>query len=164
LKARRLSDSFRYALRGLLHTWRTQRNMRLHVIAAYLVLGLGMAMDISVPEFLFMVLAVAMVFTAEMMNTAVEGLTDLAAPDYHPLAATVKNVAAGAVLLAAIFAGAVGVSILISRVDRLPKVISTLVVPTTWGSALWLFGLAGLVLASLIVGSEPGNRKGKNDE
>ena len=70
--------------------------------------GAGVLLGISRLEWALVALAVAGVWTAELVNTAIEALTDLASPAYHPLAGKAKDVAAGAVLLAALGALAVG--------------------------------------------------------
>src|SRR5262249_29341987 len=96
--------SFVYAGRGLWHALRTQRNMRVHVGLALLAVALGVALSISPVEFAMVFVAITGVLLAEMFNTIAEACVDLATQDYHPLARTAKDVAAGAVLLSAILA------------------------------------------------------------
>jgi diacylglycerol kinase len=102
---------FGYAFSGLWHVLRTQRNARVHVAAAVLAIGMGTFLHISAVEFAVTLVAISSVFVAEMFNTAVEACVDLASPHRHPLAKTAKDVAAGAVLVAAMLAVMVGLCV-----------------------------------------------------
>ena len=89
----------------------TQHNAWLHAIATVLVIGLGLVFRLSTAEWSVLVLAMMSVWTSEALNTAFEFLTDVASPEFHPLAEKAKDVAAGAVLIAAIGSVAVGLLI-----------------------------------------------------
>jgi diacylglycerol kinase (ATP) len=91
-------------------------HLRFHAFATVVVIGLGFYFDITRTEWALVALAVGTVWTAELMNTAVEALTDLVSPEYHPLAGKAKDVAAGAVLLAALAALVVGALIFAPQV------------------------------------------------
>lgn len=108
MKVRKLIDSFNYAISGIIHAVRTQRNMRIHMIAALLILTACFFYDLSKIEILIITITITMVISAEMFNTAIECTIDVAANYYHPLAKIAKNTAAGAVLITAINAIAVG--------------------------------------------------------
>ena len=95
---------FGYAFQGLWYSLRTQINMRVHLAIALLALALGIALRISSVEFAVIFLAIASVLIVEMLNTVIELCVDLASPEYHSLAKIAKDVAAGAVLISAIFA------------------------------------------------------------
>ncbi len=112
LKARNLRESFRYAGIGISQAFRSERNIRVHWIAAVAVGIVSILFKLSVQEAGIIALAVAMVITAEMVNTAIEHCVDLVNSEYHPLAAEAKNVAAGAVLVSAVGAAIVGAIIL----------------------------------------------------
>ena len=86
----------------------TQRNARIHVTLAILALFLGVALGLSTLEFALLFLTIAFVYVAEMLNTALEAVADLATSEPHSLAKIAKDVAAGAVLVAAGFAVIVG--------------------------------------------------------
>lgn len=105
---RRRVASFGHAGRGVWSALRSEVHLRFHAVATVVVLGLGCYYHLSRLEWALVVLAVAGVWTAELLNTAIEALTDLASPDFHLLAGKAKDVAAGAVLLAAAGAMAVG--------------------------------------------------------
>lgn len=102
---------FKFALRGIFETIRTERNARVHLVCAAVVLLAGWFFRISRNEWLVLVLTISAVITAEIVNTAVELTVDLYTPRYHPLAEKAKNAAAGAVLVSAIGAVAVGLII-----------------------------------------------------
>ena len=104
--------SFGYAFRGLWYAVRTQRNMRVHVTAALLVIAAGILLRVSALEFAMLFIAITSVFIAEMFNTVIELCVDLASPNYHPLARIAKDVAAGAVLLGAMLSVVIGLFVL----------------------------------------------------
>ena len=107
---------FTYAWSGLLYFFRTQKNARIHAIIALLVILIGWLLGLAVWEWLVVVLCIGFVFSAELLNTAIEGLTDLVAPGYNKKAGTVKDLAAGGVLLAAIAAAVAGLIIFIPKI------------------------------------------------
>lgn len=108
---RRRVASFGHAFRGVWSALRSEVHLRFHAVATAVVLGLGLYYHLERLEWALVALSIASVWTAELLNTAIEALTDLASPDFHPLAGKAKDVAAGAVLLAA--AGAVVVGALV---------------------------------------------------
>lgn len=112
--------SFGFAFEGISTFFKTQHNAWIHAVAAVVVVILGFILDVSVMEWCLLIAAIAFVVVAEMVNTAIEFLTDLVSPDYHPLAKKAKDVAAGAVLVAALAAAVIGLIVFI------PKVISLL--------------------------------------
>ena len=105
---RRRVASFSHAGRGVWSALRSEVHLRFHALATVVVIGLGLYCEITRLEWALVALSVAGVWAAELMNTAIEALTDLASPAYHPLAGKAKDVAAGAVLLAALGALVVG--------------------------------------------------------
>ena len=106
---RRRVASFGHAGRGVWAALRSEVHLRFHALATVVAIGLGFYCGITRLEWALLALAVAGVWTAELLNTAIEALTDLASPAWHPLAGKAKDVAAGAVLLAALGALVVGV-------------------------------------------------------
>jgi diacylglycerol kinase (ATP) len=103
-----LLDSVNYAFEGIIHVLRTQRNMRIHFAIAAVVLVAAVAADVTKLELIVLLLAIAFVLIAEMINSAIEGAIDVATSSFDPLAKLAKDIAAGAVLIAAINAVAVG--------------------------------------------------------
>ncbi|MFH1604626.1 MAG: diacylglycerol kinase family protein [Pseudomonadota bacterium] len=101
--------SFGHAFRGLKLLLQTQHNARVHAVATVLVIAAAALFGISSVEWALITLAIVCVWAAEALNTAVEFLVDLASLEQHPLAGKAKDVAAGAVLAAAIGSVIVGV-------------------------------------------------------
>jgi len=101
-------ESFNVAFEGIIHVLRTQRNMRIHFLIAVAVLVAALAVDVSKIELIVLLLAIAFVLIAEMINTAVEAAVDIASTSFDPMAKLAKDIAAGAVLIAAVNAVAVG--------------------------------------------------------
>ena len=110
--------SFGYAFKGIGTLVRTQPHARIHAMATVVVVGCGFLFEVTRIDWLALVLAIALVWVAEAVNTAIEFLTDLASPEYHPLAGKAKDVAAGAVLLAAIAAIAIAVIVFAPYIDQ----------------------------------------------
>jgi diacylglycerol kinase (ATP) len=107
-RARTLLDSFNFAVEGIIHVLRTQRNMRIHFLAAVSVLVTGLAIGVSKLELIALLLAIAFVFITEMINSALEQAIDVATTSFDPLAKLAKDIAAGAVLIATVNAIAIG--------------------------------------------------------
>lgn len=103
--------SFRWAAEGVRNAIRTEANMRFHALAALAAVLLGLALRLGPDEWLWVALAIAFVWSAELVNTAVERLVDLVSPERQPLAKAAKDTAAGAVLVAAVFAVVVGLAV-----------------------------------------------------
>ncbi len=101
-------ESFNFAFEGIIHVLRTQRNMRIHFAAALAVLVAALAFDVSRLELIALLIAIVFVLIAEMINTAVEAAVDVASTSFDPMAKLAKDIGAGAVLIAAINAIAVG--------------------------------------------------------
>lgn len=122
MKIKKLSDSFNNAIDGIIYAVRTQLNMKIHFIIAILVLLLSLFFDFSKIEMLILFFTISLVIVLEMINTAIEATIDVIANYYHPLAKIAKNVAAGAVLIAAINSVVVGYLLFF---DRLKPITST---------------------------------------
>jgi len=105
---RRLFESFNYAIEGFLYVLKTQKNMRLHFLAAIIILLLGFYYNFTKIELILLLLTICFVLIAEMFNTGVELIIDLITNEFHPLARIIKDITAGAVLVASINAIFVG--------------------------------------------------------
>jgi diacylglycerol kinase (ATP) len=110
-------ESFNYAFEGIIHVLRTQRNMRLHFAIAFAVLVAGFAAGVTRFELMALILAIAFVLIAEMVNTAVEHAIDVATTSFDPMAKLAKDIAAGAVLIASATAVAIGYLVFASRLQ-----------------------------------------------
>lgn len=124
MKSRTLLESFNYAFEGIVYALKSQRNMRLHFLATVAVLLASLILKIKKADFLVLILTMAFVVVAEMINTAIEATIDLITQEYHPIAAIAKNVAAGAVLVAATMSLFVGYLTFFPVIDpMIPRVI-----------------------------------------
>jgi diacylglycerol kinase (ATP) len=107
-RAPTLLDSFNYAFEGIIHVLRTQRNLRIHFLIAIVVIAAAAALGVGRLELMSLLLAIAFVLVAEMVNSAIEGAIDVSTTSFDPNAKLAKDVAAGAVLIASVTALAVG--------------------------------------------------------
>src|ERR671924_1372169 len=103
-----LIESFNVAFEGIIHVLRTQRNMRIHFGIAFVVLVAAVAVGVRRLELVALLLAIAFVLIAEMINTAIEAGIDVSTTAFDPLAKLAKDIAAGAVLIATVNAVAIG--------------------------------------------------------
>jgi len=102
-----------FALQGLRALWATQPNVRIHAVATVCVVAAGGYCQVSRTDWLALVLAIALVWVAEALNTGIEWVVDLASPAQHPLAGKAKDVAAAGVLLASAAAVVVGLLVFV---------------------------------------------------
>ena len=117
-RAPSILQSFNFAFEGIIHVLRTQRNMRIHFLIAIAVLLAALAVDVSKIELIVLLLSIAFVLIAEMINTAIEAAVDVASTSFDPMAKLAKDIAAGAVLIAAVNAVAVGYIVFSGPVGR----------------------------------------------
>lgn len=112
-------DSFGYAFRGIASFIKNEHHAKIHVIATIVVVAAGCWYKITKTEWLFVILSIAGVISIEMVNTAVEKTMDHLSPDLHPSVKFIKDVAAGAVLVAAIAAAIIGAVIFIPYIFQM---------------------------------------------
>lgn len=137
-KNRPLTERFNDAIQGIIFVVRQERNMRHHVVLSFLVILLATVLGVSRLELIALILTIGAVFFAELINTAVEELVNLITNDYHPLAAVIKNISAGAVLVAAATSVAVGYLIFIDYFLRLDGLVFRQVIPLQYLMVLLL--------------------------
>lgn len=101
---KQLLTSIGHAVDGIVDLVKRENNAKIHVISTLLVILVGLRLEFLAIEWLWISLAVAGVWVAELINSALEKLVDLVSPEDHPLAKKVKDYAAGAVLVMAIWA------------------------------------------------------------
>lgn len=119
--------SFVHAIEGLSYVYLTQRNMRIHVCAAALVGSACIALGVGRVEVLMVVLAIAGVLVAEVVNTLTESMVDILEPRYHPAVKVVKDVAAAGVLIASLFAVLIGAVAFYPALLELPERLAGLI-------------------------------------
>lgn len=112
MKSPNLLASFRFALEGIAYTFRTQRNFKIHCAVTLAVVVVGLWVGLGTDQWAILAVTVALVFMAELVNTALEAIVDHVAPEFHALAKVAKDCAAGAVFLTAFFAVFVGLLVL----------------------------------------------------
>lgn len=139
MKPTRFIDSVNCAIEGIIYAARTQKHMRRHFLAALILLPTVLILRVTPLEFVLLSVSVCFVLFAELMNTAVEAVVDLVTPDFHPLAKIAKDVAAGAVLVAAISAAIMGYLILSRYIFPIYKEVLGMVgTPTELGTIVSL--------------------------
>ena len=120
-------ESFNYAIEGIVHVLRTQRNMRIEFAAAVVVIVAAVAVGVSKIELIALLIAIAFVLVAEMINTAIEGAIDAATTSFDPMAKLAKDIAAGAVLIASVNAVAIGYLVFAGKAaDKSARVLDKL--------------------------------------
>ncbi|MFG6148483.1 diacylglycerol kinase family protein [Halobacillus sp. B23F22_1] len=106
-----------YAFNGLKEAVREEKNLKIHLFISFLVILCSAWFQITAIEWIVLILIMALVITLEMINSSIERIMDFLAPEFNPLIGTIKDIAAGAVLIAA------GSSIVIGLIIFLPKVM-----------------------------------------
>lgn len=119
MKKSTLLSSFANAFNGISYFFMHERNGKIHIVAAIAVVIASFAFSVSAMEWCILLLCITQVLTAEMLNTAIEKLSDKAEPDFHPLIKIVKDVSAGAVLVASIISAVAGIIIFLPKILEL---------------------------------------------
>ena len=112
---KKLIRSFGYAFKGVAHATATQLNFRIHLGATALAVLLGYLLHISTSEWRWVALSITLVLVTELFNTMIEALVDLVSPGYNEKAGHVKDMSAGAVIIAALFALVIGLIIFLPK-------------------------------------------------
>lgn len=118
-KSRKRSIGFSFAWNGLIEIVKSERNFRIHLLATIIAVLLGVLVKLSQIEWIIIILVIGIVLVAETTNTAVEKLIDYLKPDIHPSAKITKDIAAGAVLIAAVMAFIIGCMIFLPKMYNL---------------------------------------------
>ena len=113
---KKIINSFKYAIEGLVSSFKTERNMKIHIMAMIIVIALGIFMKLNKIEWCIITIAIVMVISAELFNTAIETVVDMVSPQKNPQAKLVKDIAAAAVLVLAIGAAVIGIIIFGSKI------------------------------------------------
>lgn len=141
---------FSIAINGIAYAFRTQRHMRFHLYAVVAVILLGMFMNLRLREMMILLFMISFVVVAEMFNSAIEAVVDLAHPSYHPLAKFAKDMAAGAVLVTTVCALVVALLLFVGD-GRWEEITLLLASPEPQQGWLGRMFLGGFVLFFLIV-------------
>lgn len=117
-KTKRLINSFKYAISGIITSFRTERNMKIHILVMILVIIAGIVFKLSLLDWIILVIMFGLVISAELFNTAIETTIDMITKEKNEKAKIAKDVAAGAVLVLAI------VSVIVGLIIFIPKILS----------------------------------------
>lgn len=118
---KKIINSFKYAFEGIKSSLKTERNMKIHFSMMILVIVAGILLDISTYEWMICIILFGMVIGGELVNTAIEEVTDLVTTEINPKAKLAKDIAAGAVLIMAITSAIIGLIIFIPKIILLFK-------------------------------------------
>ena len=118
---KKIINSFKYAFEGIKSSLRTERNIKIHFSMMILVIVAGILLDISTYEWMICIILFGMVIGGELVNTAIEEVTDLGTTEINPKAKLAKDIAAGAVLIMAITSAIIGLIIFIPKIILLFK-------------------------------------------
>ena len=113
----KIVKSFNCAIEGLSYILRTQRNFRIHFLFAIFIILLGLYFGVDRHEFMLIVILIFFVLVTEIFNTCIELVTDMVSETYHPIAKIIKDISAGAVLLASSIAAIVGYIIFVNHLE-----------------------------------------------
>lgn len=111
--------SFKYAFNGLRLFFINDHNGRIHLFAALIAIGLSFYLQLSASEWIAISAVITSVIVAEIINASIEKLADVFSPEYHPKIKVVKDLAAAAVLMAALLAVVVGLIIFLPKLSRI---------------------------------------------
>ena len=116
VKSKKLINSFKYAIQGIFSSFKTERNMKIHIFIMFLVIAFGIILKINKYEWIICVLCFAIVISGELFNTAIETVVDMVMPYKNEKAKLAKDVSAGAVLVLAMGAAIVGFIIFMPKI------------------------------------------------
>lgn len=110
---KKLINSFRYAIEGLISSFKTERNMKIHILAMIIVIALGLIVRLNKIDWYICIILIALVISSELFNTAIETIVDMISPEKNEKAKLVKDISAAAVLVLAIGAVIIGLMVFI---------------------------------------------------
>lgn len=115
-KAKKIINSFKYAGEGIISAFKTERNMKIHVVIMILVILAGIILKINQIEWFICIILFALVIGGELFNTAIETVVDMICPEKNEKAKLAKDISAGAVLVFAIGSAIIGIIIFIPKI------------------------------------------------
>lgn len=112
-------ESFKYALNGLKIVFIEEHNARIHLIVSLIVIACGFIFHISTVEWIIICFAIGLVISMEIINSAIENLSDFVSPEYHKLIKKVKDISAAAVLVCTISSVVIGILVFLPKIAHL---------------------------------------------
>lgn len=114
---KKLINSFKYAIEGFISSFKTERNMKIHILMAILVIIAGIVVKLNLIEWCICVFAIVIVISGELFNTAIETIVDMISPEKNEKAKLIKDISAASVLILAIGALIVGLIIFLPHIQ-----------------------------------------------
>ena len=114
-ECKKIINSFKYAIEGFISSFKTERNMKIHILAMIIVIALGIYFKLNTIEWCIITMAITLVIASELFNTAIETIVDMISPQKNPKAKLAKDISAAAVLVFAIGAVILGGIIFIHK-------------------------------------------------
>lgn len=145
--------SFNRALKGIFYVFKTQRNMRIHLLIALVILAISVFLNLDKKEVIIICFTIFLVLITEMFNTAVELAVNLITEKFHPLAKIVKDITAGAVLFASINAILVGYLIFVRKMHLSSQFTSSIFVKIQ-NSPEYITAVCLAVILLLVIGGK----------
>lgn len=108
---KKIVNSFKYAIEGIISSFKTERNMKIHISAMIIVIICGILLKLDKIEWCIIIIAIVTVISAELFNTAIETVVDMISPEKNEKAKLAKDIAAGGVLVIAIGSAIIGLII-----------------------------------------------------
>ena len=115
-KMKKIRNSFKYAIEGIWTSFKTERNMKIHIFIMILVIIAGIILKINKSEWIICIILFAIVIGSELFNTSIETIVDMVMPEKNEKEKIAKDVSAGAVLVVAIGAAIIGLVIFVPRI------------------------------------------------
>lgn len=115
-KMKKIRNSFKYAIEGIWTSFKTERNMKIHIFIMILVIIAGIILKINKSEWIICIILFAIVIGSELFNTSIETIVDMVMPEKNEKAKIAKDVSAGAVLVVAIGAAIIGLVIFVPKI------------------------------------------------
>lgn len=115
-KMKKIRNSFKYAIEGIWTSFKTERNMKIHIFIMILVIIAGIILKINKSEWIICIILFAIVIGSELFNTSIETIVDMVMPEKNEKAKIAKDVSAGAVLVVALGAAIIGLIIFAPRI------------------------------------------------
>ena len=115
-KMKKIRNSFKYAIEGIWTSFKTERNMKIHIFIMILVIIAGIILKINKSEWIICIILFAIVIGSELFNTSIETIVDMVMPEKNEKAKIARDVSAGAVLVVAIGAAIIGLVIFVPRI------------------------------------------------
>lgn len=113
---KKIINSFKYALQGFIQAFKSEKNMKIHIIITILVIIAAIILKISLIDWIISIVLISMVIAAELFNTAIETTVDLAMPEKNEKAKIAKDVSASAVLILSIGSAIIGLIIFLPKI------------------------------------------------